>query len=199
MKGHAPATLRNREPILAALRRLLPANARVLEIGSGTGEHAAFFCDAMPTWTWQPSDPSPPALASIGAHRRTAVSSGLLPALALDARTPDWPPGPFDAVFSANVIHISPWSVSVGLLDGASRVLGSDGILLLYGPFRFDGVFLAESNAAFDARLRAENPEWGVRDVSDLTAAARARGFAEPQLVELPANNHLLAFARRHG
>jgi len=199
VKGHAPATLRNREPILAALRQMLPVNARVLEIGSGTGEHAAFFCDAMPTWTWQPTDPSPSAVASIDAHRRTAGSSGLLPALALDARAPDWPAAPFDAVFSANVIHISPWSVCVGILDGASRVLAPDGILLLYGPFRFDGVFLAESNAAFDARLRTENPEWGVRDISDLTAAARGRGFAEPRLVELPANNHLLAFARRHG
>lgn len=199
MKGHAPATLRNREPILAALRRLLPASARVLEVGSGTGEHAAFFCGAMPTWTWQPTDPSPSAVASIDAHRGAAGSSGLLPALALDARTPDWPPGPFDAVFSANVIHISPWTVCLGLLDGASRVLESDGIFLLYGPFRFDGAFLADSNAAFDARLRAENPEWGVRDVSDLIAAARTRGFAEPRRIELPANNHLLAFARRPG
>ncbi len=197
MKGHAPATLRNREPILAALRRLLPESARVLEIGSGTGEHAAFFCDAMQTWTWQPTDPSPSAVASIDAHRRTAGSSGLLPALALDARATDWPPGPYDAVFSANVIHISTWAVCLGILDGASRALEPDGMLLLYGPFRFDEVFLADSNAKFHARLQTENPEWGVRDVSDLTAAARVRGFAEPKRLELPASNHLLAFARR--
>ncbi len=197
MKGHAPATLRNREPILAALRRLLPENARVLEIGSGTGEHAAFFCDAMPAWTWQPADPSPSARASIEAHRRETRSPGLLPAVALDARTADWPPGPFDAVFSANVIHISPWAVCLGLLDGASRVLAPGGRLVLYGPFRFEGAFLADSNAAFDARLQAENPEWGVRDISDLAACARARGFTEPQRFALPANNHLLAFARR--
>lgn len=199
MKGHAPATLRNREPILAALRGLLPATARVLEIGSGTGEHAAFFCDAMPAWTWQPTDASPTALASIEAHRRTADASGLLPPRALDARTTDWPAGPFDAVFSANVIHIAPWTVCLGLLDGAGRVLGADGLLVLYGPFRFDGAFLADSNAAFDARLRAEDPEWGVRDVAELTREARARGFAEPERIALPANNHLLAFRRREG
>jgi SAM-dependent methyltransferase len=196
MRASAPAALRNRAPILAALRELLPATARVLEIGSGTGEHAAFFCDAVPTWTWQPTDASSPALASIEAHRRTVRSSGLRPALALDARTTDWPPGPFDAVFSANVIHISPWRVCLGLLDGASRVLAPAGLLVLYGPFRFDGVFLADSNAAFDARLRAEDPEWGVRDVSDLTREARARGFAEPERFALPANNHVLVFGR---
>jgi hypothetical protein len=99
-------------------------------------------------------------------------------------------------VFSANVIHISPWRVCLGLLDGASRVLAPAGLLVLYGPFRFDGVFLADSNAAFDARLRAEDPEWGVRDVSDLTREARARGFAEPERFALPANNHLLVFGR---
>ncbi len=196
MKSHAPATARNREPILAELRRLLPADARVLEVGSGTGEHAAFFGAAMPTWTWQPTDPNPAALASIDAHRRAVRATGLLPAVALDARSADWPPGPFDAVFSANVIHIAPWTVCVGLLDGASRVLAPGGLLLLYGPFRFDGVFLAASNAAFDARLRAENPEWGVRDVAELGREARARGFAEPLRAELPANNHLLVFRR---
>ncbi len=199
MKGHAPATLRNREPILAALRPLLPATARVLEIGSGTGEHAAFFCREMPTWTWQPTDPSPSAVASIDAHRQDVCSPNLLPAVALDACATDWPPGPFDAVFSANVIHISPWAVCLGILDGASRVLAPDGMLLLYGPFRFNGVFLADSNAAFDARLRAENSEWGVRDVSELTRAASARGFAAPDCFALPANNHLLAFGRRDG
>lgn len=198
MKGHAPATARNREPILAALRRLLPADARVLEVGSGTGEHAAFFGAAMPAWTWQPTDPNPAALASIDAHRRTVRAAGLLPAVALDARSDDWPPGPFDAVFSANVIHNAPWPVCVGLLDGASRVLAPGGLLLLYGPFRFDGVFLAASNAAFDARLRAEDPEWGVRDVAELGREARSRGFAAPLRTALPANNHLLAFRREN-
>lgn len=195
MKRHAPAADRNREPILAALKPMLPARARVLEIGSGTGQHAAFFTSHEP-WLWQPTDENAAAVASIEAYRLESQNSGFLPPRRLDVRRDAWPTGPFDAVFAANVIHIAPWPVCLAILEGSARALGADGgTLLFYGPFRFDGDFTAESNAVFDARLRNDDPAWGVRDVADITAAARDRGFGEsPAVVPMPANNHLLAF-----
>jgi SAM-dependent methyltransferase len=199
MKRTAPAANRNREPILDALRALLGPGARVLEVGSGTGQHAQFFTENMPGWIWQPTDLDPANLASVEAHRAEVNRDSFLPALRLDAAGTEWPSGPFDAVFCANVIHISPWRVALGLIDGAARVLTPTGLFILYGPFRFSGAFTADSNAAFDARLRSEDPSWGVRDVGDIQREALARGFLAPRVVPMPANNHVLVFERAEG
>jgi hypothetical protein len=193
VKRHAPAADRNRDPILAVLRRLLPDQARVLEIGGGTGQHAAFFTSRAP-WLWQPTDADPSAVASTEAYRLESQNSGFLPPLQLDVRRDVWPAGPFDALFTANVIHIAPWPVCLAIMEGATRALGPSGVLLVYGPFRFNGEFTAESNAAFDARLRNDDPAWGIRDVSDITAAASERGFGGPETIPMPANNHVLVF-----
>jgi SAM-dependent methyltransferase len=185
MKRTAPAADRNREPILDALRELLGPGARVLEVGSGTGQHAQFFTENMPGWIWQPTDLDPANLASVEAHRAEVNRDNFLPPLRLDAASSKWPSGPFDAVFSA-----------IGLIDGAARMLNPSALLILYGPFRFSGSFTADSNAAFDARLRGEDPSWGVRDVDDLQREALARGFLAPRVVPMPANNHVLVFER---
>ena len=196
MKRHAPATMRNREPILAVLRGLLPEGARVLEVASGTGEHAAAFARALPHVTWQPSDVDPEALASIEAWRSEERASNLLPALALDAASPRWEVGEVDAVVAINLVHIAPWRAAEGLFAGAARVLPPGGVLFLYGPYRFAGAFTAASNAAFDASLRAQDPAWGVRDLRDLTRLADASGLVREAVVEMPANNHAVVFRR---
>lgn len=175
---------------------MLAPTARVLEVGSGTGQHANFFTQAMPDWTWQPTDLDEMNLSSIEAYREEARQPRFLPAVRLDAASSEWPPARYDAVFSANVIHIAPWSVALGLFDGAARVLEPTGLLVLYGPFRFSGAFTAESNAAFDARLRGADPSWGVRDLDDIRRETAARGFDEPRIVPMPANNHVLVFGR---
>jgi SAM-dependent methyltransferase len=194
VKQHAAAAERNSGAIASVLSTLLGADARVLEIGSGTGQHAAYFTEHMPRLTWQSSDARPEAVASIAAYRDDATSHGFLPPLLLDVQSDTWPGGPFDAVFSANVIHIAPWSVCVALVEGAARVLRPGGQLLFYGPFRFDGVLKPESNIAFDARLRGEDARWGIRDVADIKAVARAVRFGDPTAHAMPANNHVLCF-----
>ncbi len=197
MKSHAAAAERNREPILSALAALLGDRASVLEIGSGTGQHAAYFTERMPGWRWQPSDTRAEALASIEAYREESRSAGFLPPVSLDVQAERWPDGAYDAVFSANMIHIAPWAAAVALVTGAARVLGRDGKLVLYGPFRFHGELSPESNQAFDRRLRSENGAWGIRDVIELGAVARPLGFGEAVVQALPANNHVLVFEKR--
>jgi SAM-dependent methyltransferase len=196
MKRSAAAALRNRVPIQEVLQQLLGSESRVLEVGSGTGQHAELFTETMPGWLWQPTEVDDANLASIEAYRTEAARPNFLPALRFDVRDEAWPGQGYDAVFSANVIHITPWTVTLALLAGAARVLAPSGLLVLYGPFRFSGAFTADSNAAFDARLRGEDPDWGVRDVEDLQREALARGFALPRMIPMPANNHVLAFAR---
>jgi SAM-dependent methyltransferase len=196
MKRNAPAALRNRAPILEVLRELLGPESRILETGSGTGQHADFFTENEPGWRWQPTDLDDANLASIDAYRDEAGRDNFLPPVRLDARGTAWPPEHYDAVFSANMIHIAPWPVALGLFAGAARVLEPAGLLVLYGPFRFSGEFTAESNVAFDARLRAEDPEWGVRDLDDIRRETLACGFDPPKIFPMPANNHVLAFAR---
>jgi SAM-dependent methyltransferase len=198
MKRHAPATERNREPILEVLRRLLPTSAAVLEVGSGTGEHAAFFAPRLDCARWQPTDVSEEAIASIDAYRRESRCDAFVPPRRLDAAADSFPGGPWDAVFSANVIHISRWAVCEGIFHRAAESLGPAGMLVLYGPFRFNGEFTAASNAAFDARLRGECSEWGVRDVADLERLGTRTGFVEPEIIAMPANNHVLVFRRTH-
>ena len=189
-RRHAPATLRNREAILRVLDSWLPGPASVLEVASGSGEHAAFLAAARPRWDWWPSDPDPGARASIAAHLHHAgVESAREPLALLADRAETWPAGPFDAVFCCNMIHIAPWAACVGLMAGAARVLAPGGVLILYGPFLRDGVATAPSNLAFDADLRARDQAWGLRRLEDVDAEARANALHPDALAEMPANN----------
>ena len=200
-RRHAPATARNRDAILEVLRRILPSGpATVLEIASGSGEHAIHFAGALPGLTWQPSDPDPGALASIAAWSADSGCRNLRPPLQLDARWDSWPidqlGAQLDAIFCANMIHIAPWSACVGLLAGAGRHLAPGGLLVLYGPYRIGGVHTAPSNEAFDADLRARDPSWGVRDLEAVVALAAPLGLGLEERVPMPANNQTLIFRR---
>lgn len=192
---HAPATARNRDPILAVLRDVLPERGLVLEVASGTGEHAAAFAAALPALDWQPSDPDAEARASIDAW--CAHTSNVRPALALDAAAADWPIDRADAILCINMVHISPWAATEGLMAGAERLLAPGAPLYLYGPYRRAGVPTAPSNEAFDADLKARNPAWGLRDLADVTALASARGLLLDRVVDMPANNLSVVFRRR--
>lgn len=196
-RRHAPATGRNRDPILIELRQALPASGLVLEIASGTGEHAVHFAGALPALVWQPSDPDPQAHASIAAWREDAGLPNLLAPIALDAAAPEWPVARADAVVCVNMIHISPWGATEGLMAGAGRLLDRGAPLVLYGPYRRAGHALEPSNAAFDEDLRRRDPRWGLRLVEDVRACALDRGLAFDKLVEMPANNLCLIFRKR--
>ena len=195
MKRFAPATERNRGPIRDVLARVLPASGTVLEIASGSGEHAVAFAQAFPALTWQPSDPDPSALASIAAWREEAGLANLAPPIELDVMKP-WPALAPSAIECINMVHISPWEASLALFANAGRILARGAVLYLYGPYRFSGAFTAESNAEFDRSLRARDPRWGVRDVDDLVATARAAQLELVETVAMPANNHSLIFRR---
>jgi SAM-dependent methyltransferase len=190
----APATARNREPILAVLQRLAPLSAAILEVASGSGEHAAFFAAARPDWRWTPSDPEAGARASIGAW--CAGLDNVATPLDLNAGAADWPVADrsFDAVVCINMIHISPWESTLGLMAGASRALKAGGVLYTYGPYRRDGAHTAPSNEAFEQWLKERDPRYGVRDVGDVEAAAHAQGLRLREIVEMPANNLSLVF-----
>jgi len=193
---YAPAVARNREPILAVLRRVLPATGLVLEVASGSGEHAAFFAAALPGVSWQPSDPDPHARASIAAFRDAGAPPNLLPPVALDASAAAWPVAGAAAVVCINMIHIAPWSASEGLMAGVARVLPARGVLYLYGPYKEDGRHTAPSNEAFDVDLRARDPRWGVRDLGEVIALARRHGLTHRETVVMPANNRSVVFRR---
>jgi SAM-dependent methyltransferase len=193
----SPAVARNRDPILAVLRRHLPARGTVLEIASGTGEHAAYFATHLPHLIWQPTDIDPEALASIEAHRAAATAPNLRPPIELDVTAPAWPIERADAVVSINMIHISPWTSAQGLMSGAERLLAAGGVLNLYGPFKENGEHTAPSNAAFDASLKARDPQWGVRDLGDVRTLADRHGFDFVERVAMPANNLSIVFRRR--
>lgn len=196
MKKHAPATLRNRDFILDVLRPLLAGRRRVLEIASGSGEHAAFFAAALPDVEWQPTDPDAESLASIDAHRAESGLSNVRPALRLDVTEEPWPVPQADAIVCINMIHIAPWAAAEALFRGAARALSPGAPLYLYGPYRFSGAFTAPSNEAFDASLRERDPRWGVRDLDDVTALAERCGFSRVGVVAMPANNHSVIFRR---
>jgi hypothetical protein len=196
MKRSAPATERNREPISRVLEGVLPARGVVLEVASGTGQHAAFFASRLPGVEWQPSDVSPEALASIEAWRSEAGAPNLRAPILLDVMVPGWSADPADAVVCINMIHISPWAACEGLFKGSARILSAGAPLYLYGPFRFDGSFTAPSNGAFDASLKAMDPSWGVRDLTDVTALATSAGFTREAVIAMPANNHSVVFRR---
>lgn len=193
----SPATARNREPILGVLKAHMPARGAVLEIAAGSGEHAVAFAGALPGLVWTPSDPSAAARASIAAWSGMANLPNLRPALALDVLDEaGWPEGPFNAVICINMIHISPWAATEGLMKLAGRALTVGGLLATYGPYRETGVPLAPSNAAFDESLKARDPAWGLRDRDEVAAAAKAEGLALTRRVEMPANNLMLLFRR---
>ena len=191
-----PATARNREPILAILRRHLPLRGLVLEVASGSGEHVVHVAQAFPDLLFQPSDPAPDARASIDAWRTRLALSNVRPAIALDATSETWPIEAADAVLCINMVHIAPWTAAEGLVRGAARILPLGGVLYLYGPYRRGGRHSAPSNEAFDASLRAQYPEWGVRDLEAVGALAEAAGFAEPVVEQMPANNLSLIFTK---
>jgi SAM-dependent methyltransferase len=196
MKRHAPATARNRQPILDVLRPRLPAQGIVLEIASGSGEHIVHFAEALPGLVFQPSDPSDDARASIDDWVLTQGLGNVRAALALDAAGDVWPIDRADAVLCCNMIHIAPWEAAVGLIAGAAHVLPPGGTLYLYGPYRREGRHTAPSNEAFDRDLRQRDPAWGVRDLEAVASLAEDRGFGPPEVIDMPANNLSLIFKR---
>jgi hypothetical protein len=191
-RRHAPATLRNRMAIADVLREHLPRSGTVLEVASGSGEHVAYFAEEFPALDWQPSDPDPDALVSIAAWGDGIVN--VAPPLALDASTSDWPIARADAVLCINMVHISPWNATLGLLAGAARLLAPDAPLTLYGPFLQTDVPPAPSNTAFDESLRARDARWGLRQVESIERVAAGHGFMRDRLIEMPANNLMLVF-----
>ena len=188
----APAALRNREPIVEVLAEWLPESGLVLEVASGTGEHAAYFAETFPNLEWQPSDIHPDALASIAAWRAEADLPNLRGPIVLDASAPDWPIAHADALLNINMEHISPWSAALGLLDGAARLLSPRAPLILYGPWVTEEIETAPSNLAFDADLKRRDSEWGLRSVEDFAAEAERRGLALAERRPMPANNMML-------
>jgi hypothetical protein len=195
LRRHAPATLRNREAIAQGLSGLLPDAGLVLEIASGSGEHCAFLAQRFPALDWQPSDPDAGALASIDAW--CAGLRNVAAALSIDAAAADWPIGRADAIFCANMTHISPWEATLGLMAGAARVLADGAPLILYGPYRRAEVATAPSNEVFDASLKARDARWGLRDVAAVSAVAKGLRFE--RAMEMPANNLMLVYRRGQG
>jgi SAM-dependent methyltransferase len=193
VKRHAPATERNRDVIAETLARVLPTEGLVLEVASGTGEHAVHFAKLFPALTWQPSDPDPIALASINAWRADSNVPNMRLAMLLDASA-DWPIAQADAVVCINMTHISPWAATVGLLRNVARLLPPSAVLFIYGPYKQRDVPLAESNAAFDASLRQQNAEWGLRYVEDIAEEAHKFGLRLDPVIAMPANNLSLIF-----
>ncbi len=193
----APATQRNREPILAVLQRVLPATGLVLEVASGSGEHAVFFAAALAAIAWQPSDPDPDNRASIAAWTVASGVANVRPPILLDVTDETWPIARADALVSINMVHIAPWTACAGLMRGAGRVLTAGAPLYLYGPFHRGGRPTAPSNESFDRGLRAQNPAWGVRDLEAVTAEAARHGLALDQIVEMPSNNFSLVFTKQ--
>jgi hypothetical protein len=195
-KRSAPAASRNREPIADVLAEWLPEEGVVLEIASGTGEHAVHFAARFPALEWQPSDVDEDALRSIAAWRSESGLANLRPPLRLDTSKSDWPLDQAAAVFSANMVHIAPWAAALGLLDGAARILPPDAPLILYGPWLIGDVATAPSNLAFDAELKRRNPEWGLRQVESFAAEAASRGLSLVETRAMPANNLMLRMIR---
>ena len=192
----APAALRNRGPIAEVLDDWLPKSGLVLEIASGTGEHAAYFAEVFPKFDWQPSDVHDDALTSISAWRKEVGFPNLRSPVILDASSDNWPIDRADTVLSINMVHISPWASALGLIDGAARILPSGGPLILYGPWLKDDITTAESNLAFDSDLKYRDSDWGLRRVEDFASAAAEKGLLLEQIRAMPANNLMLLFRR---
>ncbi|MBS0425773.1 MAG: DUF938 domain-containing protein [Proteobacteria bacterium] len=193
----SPASERNKAPILAQLQRSLPATGQALEVAAGTGQHAAHFAAALPGWRWQPTEPDR-SMHAVIAERCAGLPNVAAP-VALDVREADWrlPPASLDLVYAANMVHISPWDATEGLMRGAGQVLRPGGRLVVYGPFVVEDEVLAPSNAAFDADLRRRNAAWGLRTLGAVSACADAAGLSLAERIAMPANNLLLVFTRR--
>ncbi|HLZ76071.1 DUF938 domain-containing protein [Phenylobacterium sp.] len=193
----SPSTARNRQPILEVLEPRLTGGARVLEVASGAGEHAMFLAAHLPGVIWQPTDRDWEAIASISAWRAAAGPANLATPVRLDAADQHtWPKGPFDAVVCINMVHISPWAATRGLMEGAGRVLRRGGKLFLYGPYLEAQVETAASNLAFDESLKSRDPAWGLRHVADVRAEAATRGLRFAERAPMPANNLILVFEK---
>lgn len=196
-RQYAPATERNREPILAVLREVLPPVGTILEVSSGSGEHAVFFAPRLAPRKWLPSDPNPVARASIAAWRQYCPSENLYPPIALDVCDSSWAvEQEISAIANINMIHIAPWAACLGLMAGARRILPLGGKLYLYGPFKQGGKHTAPSNAAFDESLQVQNPQWGIRDLEEVVAVAQSEGFLLVKTVAMPANNLSVIFQK---
>ncbi|WP_067733994.1 DUF938 domain-containing protein [Novosphingobium naphthalenivorans] len=196
-RRQAPAAARNRDPILAVLREALPPSGLVLELASGTGEHAVHFAKALPGVLWQPSDPDAGARESIAAWREAEALPNLLPPLALDAAAQSWPVAAADAIVCINMIHISPWESTEGLMAGAGRLLAPGHPLVLYGPYRRAGHPIEPGNQAFDEDLKRRDPRWGLRFLEEVSACALEQGLVLERFVEMPANNLTVIFRKR--
>jgi hypothetical protein len=192
----SPAAERNKGPILDVLRRVLPPTGLVLEIASGTGQHVVHFARGLPGLSWQPSDPDAAMRESLRAHIAASACANIDSPIELDVSTPSWSISRADAVVAINMIHIAPWAATEGMLRGAGRLLGVGTPLVLYGPFKREGRHTAPSNEAFDASLRQRDPQWGVRELETVADLARNEGFALQEVVEMPANNLIVVFAR---
>jgi SAM-dependent methyltransferase len=188
-RQNSPAAARNREPIVAILRDTLPAAGLVLEIASGTGEHVVHFARSLPHLDWQPSDPNPAARASIAAHVADEGLANIRAPIALDAASAAWPIDRADAILCINMVHISPWESTLGLMRGAAAILPPGGLLYLYGPYRRAGIETAPSNAAFDLDLQRRDPRWGLRELETVVEVAAAEGLMLERVIAMPANN----------
>jgi SAM-dependent methyltransferase len=196
-KWSLAAAERNKGPILDVLARVLPEQGVVLEIASGTGQHVVHFAKALPGLMWQPSDPDPEFRESIAVRVRDEHLPNVHPPIDLDVTRLPWPVRTADAVLSINMIHVAPWSATPALFEGAKVLLPARQVLFLYGAYRRDGGFASESDAQFDLVLRAQNPEWGLRDLETVSEVADRVGFALAEIVDMPANNISLVFTRR--
>lgn len=198
MKKHAPATQRNKDPILNVLARVLPARGTVLEIASGSGEHAIHFASNLPHLEWQPTDHDAGAIASMEEYRAEASLPNLRAPISVDAcaEASTWGFAAVDAIVSINMIHIAPWAACQGLMRGAAMLLAPEGVLFLYGPFKRGGAHTAPSNESFDADLRERDAAWGVRDLDDVTVEAEKHRLSRVEVVEMPANNLSVIFRK---
>ena len=195
-RQYAPATVRNRDFILDVLRDVLPMTGVILEIASGSGEHVVHFARNLPSLVFQPSDPEPDALLSVAAWMKAAEVANVHAPIVLDASRSPWPIASADGIICINMVHISPWDASVGLIRGAAAILPPGSPLYLYGPYKRAGFATAPSNEAFDRNLRDRNPIWGLRDLEAIAAIAQSAGFSIPDITEMPANNLSIVFRR---
>lgn len=201
---HSPAAERNRQPILEVLRSVLPAHGAALEIASGTGQHVGWFATGLPGWSWQPSDAQADGFASIASWCAEAGAANVKPPVVLDVMSLRWPSdgaefsGRFDAIYCANMLHISPWATCAALMLGASRYLSANGMLITYGPYLERTVTTSAGNLDFDVSLRETDPEWGIRVLDDVAQQAALAGLRLSARIQMPANNLLLVFKRTH-
>jgi SAM-dependent methyltransferase len=195
-KRYSPACERNKDVILDVLREVMPTTGTILEIACGPGQHAVHFASGFPEVKWQPSDIDPTSIASTRAWRDEAQLPNMLDPIMLDATHAEWPIAHANGIVCCNMIHISPWDVTLGLLDGAARILPDDGILYTYGPYKIGGKHTAPSNEAFDQSLRSQNPEWGVRNLDDVALEARRRGLHLVKTAKMPANNFSVIYKK---